>query len=263
MSHFAKPKIKKSELPPKTQWTVHDPHSKDISLRNELWKQPYLQFTTIDPGSKNLGLRIERRYHAGYYQPIVYIVYNVGITEEDELNCTVYKKLTTFLTQYLPLFMETHLFSVERQLPENYRAVRISQHIISFLMHHLMNAPLLPIIYELESKLKYRMLGAPTHLNHQTLKKVWGPAKAIEILTLENDTLSLNVINASKKKDDLGDVVLLRRVLELILGLVIFETTTFTIPTTKTEPRELTTFLQATPTIASSPAPLPPSLRII
>lgn len=256
MSHFAKPKIKKSEAPFKGPYVIHDFHTKDITQRNVLWTQPYLQMCAIDPGSKNLGLRIERRYHAGYYRPAVYLRIDVQITEEDETNCTVYKKLSNFLKQYLPFFMETHLFCIEKQLPENYQAVRISQHIISFLMDKLEDAPLLPIVYEVESKLKYRMLGAPNHLNQRTLKKVWGPAKAREILVAENDTLSIERLDGEKKKDDLGDIVLLRRVLELILGLVIFETTTFAIPTKKAEPAQLITFLQSAPVIM-------PQLRII
>jgi len=218
MSFFSKPKIKKSQAPPKSSYTIHDFHNKDIQERGTIWQgQDHFQICSIDPGAKNLGMRIERRYHKGTYEPLVYLRMDLQVTEEDEVNCTVYKKLSIFLRQYLPYFRETHLFVIERQLPENYRAVRISQHIITFLMHNLEDSKLLPLVYEVESKLKYRMLGAPTQLNQRALKKDWGPRKAREILETEKDLLSLNRLDSEKKKDDLGDTVLLRRVLELII----------------------------------------------
>lgn len=230
----SKLKLNKCEQPEKTSYTIHDPHSVPVTERALRWTQPYYQIVSIDPAATNLGLRIEKRHHNGLYEPLVFLrkdLKTIPMISDDDMTCYLYKALTMFLSQYLPFFRETHIFVIERQLPENYRAVRISQHIISFLTLHLADAPLLPIIYEVESRAKYTMLGAPSTLNNKTLKKVWGPEKAREILTEENDHQSLAAMDREAKKvDDLADTVLLRRVIELILRLPIPERVVLKVP---------------------------------
>lgn len=230
----SKLKLNKCEQPEKTGYTIHDPHTVPLTQRQERWVQPYYQIVSIDPAATNLGLRIERRYHSGVFEPLVFLRMNLKtlpMINEEDMTCYLYKSLTTFLDQYLPFLRETHLIVVERQLPENYRAVRISQHIISYLCFHLINAPLLPVIYEVESRAKYTMLGAPSTLNNKTLKKVWGPEKAREILQGEGDSKSLLVMEREGSKvDDLADTVLLRRVLELLLRLPIPESVVLKVP---------------------------------
>lgn len=230
----SKLKLNKCEQPEKTCYTIHDPHTIPVTERSRRWTQPYYQIVSIDPAASNLGLRIEKRHHSGFYEPIVFLredLRAIPLVSEDDMTCYLYKALTAFLTPYLPLFRETHIFVIERQLPENYRAVRISQHIISFLTLHLTDAPLLPVIYEVEARAKYTMLGAPSTLNNRTLKKVWGPEKAREILAAAGDHQSLAVMDREGKKvDDLADTVLLRRVVELILRLPIPERLVLKVP---------------------------------
>ena len=76
---------------------------------------------------------------------------------------------------------------IERQLPTNYRAVRISQHIISYFLFHFKNlTPSLPMIFEVDSKLKGKQLGFSKHLNERGLK-LWSVDYAKSLLVKRQD----------------------------------------------------------------------------
>lgn len=209
-------KLNKCEQPEKTSYTIHNPHSDRPPL-----EIPYYQITSIDPAAKNLGFRVERLHMDKRCEPLVFLRQDLQHLPSisDDMTCYLYRNLTEFLDQYLTELRESHLIVVERQLPENYRAVRISQHIISYLCLKLKDTPTRPLIFEVEARCKYTMLGAPSTLITRVLKKEWGPQKAREILLEGDDKISIATMNKIKKVDDLADTVLLRRVLELILHL--------------------------------------------
>lgn len=210
---FGRGKVPKSQQPEKTPYTIHNPHTRPLEER--VWNENYLQIISIDPSIKNLGFRIERRYFDGRIQPIALSRTTFGtnaITTETAPNGTaltvntLYRDVTTFFNTYNEYFPTTHILIMERQLPQNYKAVRISQHVLTEMMIRLANQPLLPLIVEVDSKLKSRQLGCPKGLNERQTK-LWLIEKALLLSQQRGDDFSHDLISRSRKKDDLADVI--------------------------------------------------------
>lgn len=194
----------KSERPDKTPYTVYYPHSTPHTSRK--WNQGYLQIVSIDPARKNYAMRIERRYDNGWITPVMFD--KVAIQQTHEVNDTTisqtYDNLTKFFNKYKALFNECHIIIFERQLPQNYQAVRIAQHTLSYFLITLCDMPLLPSIIEVDAKLKGRILGFQKGMD----LKQWAVNTAREILELRKDDFSLRVMDGFRsKQDDLADTV--------------------------------------------------------
>lgn len=207
-------KIPKSQKPPKTPYTSYNPHSRPLSERR--WNQGYYRVVSIDPSGrsgKNFGFRVEKRPGPGDYgfiTPDLFLRYSIPTinktAEDDCLNLT-YDFLTQFLDSNLTLFMESHIILIERQLPENYCAVRFAQHILTYFLVKLKDAPLLPLILEINSKLKLKELGIPSGLPKKEYKGRL-VEKAKELLTKRGDDEGVKLIIKSKcKPDDICDCV--------------------------------------------------------
>lgn len=198
-------KIKKSETPDKTLYTVYYPHSIDVSMRS--WTQDYYQIVSIDPNQKNYAIRIERRYKNGWITPLVFdkVTLNKSTIESDVTICDTYQHLTSILDKYVSYYDSCHFIIIKRQPPQDYRAVRISTHTISYFSIRLHNTPLLSSIIELDPKLK--ILGAPKGITEKQFK-AWMVEKARELLTLRQDTFSIKILNYfPTKQDDLSRTV--------------------------------------------------------
>lgn len=199
-----------SQLPDKNEFTVYDPHTIDKSKRS--WPE-VVKVISIDPGIRNLALRVESRGIRNSSYPIKTLVFEkLRITDEDrKLEGNVdqlFSLITDFLDKYITIFKDCHMLIIERQLPINYKAVRISQHIISYFIFHFKNLmPYLPIIYEVDPKLKGRELGASKHLNERGIKQ-WSVDYAKMLLVKRKDNEGLAIVNKNKaKSDDLCDCV--------------------------------------------------------
>jgi hypothetical protein len=105
-------------------------------------------------------------------------------------------------------YKEADLIIIERQMPYNYKAVRISQHVISYFIsfyrHLITNKDVL--IVEVDAKLKSKALCGPKGMTDRDVKK-WAIEKATELLEMRNDSVSLAILGKESKKDDLADVV--------------------------------------------------------
>ena len=166
-------KTPKLQAPDKNEYTVYNPHTIDLSKRET---GDVVKVISIDPGIRNLALRVETRGMTSNNHPIKTIVFEkLKITEEDRRlagnNDQLYFLMTQFLDKYREIFKTSDMLIIERQLPINYKAVRISQHIITyFLILFKDRMPLLPVVYEVDPKLKGRELGASKHLNERGIK---------------------------------------------------------------------------------------------
>lgn len=199
----------KCQMPDKNEFTAHFFHS--IDCNNRSWPD-VINIISIDPGIRNLAIRVESRGVRDNSFPIKTLVFDkLRISENDrklEENIDkLYFLVTNFLDQYLNIFKTCHMMIVERQLPMNLKAVRISQHIISYFMYHLKNIePSLPMIFEIDAKLKGRELGASTHLNERGIKQ-WSIDHCKMLLEKRKDEVAINILKKHKKKDDLSDCV--------------------------------------------------------
>ena len=195
-------KTPQGELPEKSLYSYHYPHSISSDKRN--WNQGFRQVISIDPGRKNYAFRIERRYDDGRIIPIVFDKTEIeSITTTDDVTVVdTYKVLTGFLDKYKQFYDDCHYVIIEKQMHFNYKAVRISQHTISYFSLVLFNKPLLPAIIEIDSKLKGKMLEAP---KGEDLKK-WAVLKAREMFEAREDQFSIGVLDYFRsKQDDLSD----------------------------------------------------------
>jgi hypothetical protein len=126
---------------------------------------------------------------------------------------TLYCEIIAFLDSYLELLQKCHYVLLERQLPNNYQSVRISQHTLTYLLLRLRDAKYLPILVEVHPSLKGKMLSAPKNTNSHGLKK-WAVSKAIDICEQRGEEYSANAIRkergakAQTKGDDLADTIL-------------------------------------------------------
>lgn len=198
-----------SQLPDKNEFTCYHPHS--VDLKNRKWPE-VIYVVSIDPGIRNLALRVESRGAFSSSYPIKTIVFDKLHIKEDDRKLVgnvdqLFFLITNFLDQYLEIFKKCHMMIIERQIPINYRAVRISQHVISYFMFHFKDLmPALPMIFEVDPKLKGRELGASKHLNEKGIKQ-WSVDFARSLLTKRQDYEGLNILNKTKKKDDHADTV--------------------------------------------------------
>lgn len=201
-------KMPKCQMPDKNEFTAHFFHSVDAKNRN--WPD-VINIISIDPGIRNLAIRVESRGLRDSNHPVKTLVFDkLRISENDrklEENIDkLYFLVNNFLDQYLEIFKSCHILIIERQLPMNLKAVRISQHIISYFMFHLKNIPSLPMIFEIDAKLKGRELGASTHLNERGIKQ-WSIDHCKELLEKRKDQVAIDILKKHKKKDDLSDCV--------------------------------------------------------
>ena len=207
-------KTPKTQQPYKSVYVAHNPHTVPITKRK--WPD-VIRIISIDPGVTHYAIRVEER-NIKQSGPIKTLLFDkVGLKKDDQklsedYVCPVYSYLTNYLDNHLELFKTCHMVIVEKQLPVNYRAVRCSQHTLSYFMIHLKNiTPNLAMFFEIIPKLKGRELGVPPNMNERGLK-LWAIEKAKELLTDRGDKVGMammtrKVNNRKEKKDDLADTV--------------------------------------------------------
>lgn len=195
-------------------YTIHNPHT-DVSRRD--WsKHQYIRAVSIDPGKTNFCIRIEDRplNKPGPIRPLVYERLSLAkstVPNEEQL----YTSLSNQLRTWIDLLIPAHLVIIERQLPDNYLLVRISQHLLTWFLEYLRDGPNLAVIIEVSGKLKVQAYGQ-TNLN-KTALKAWAGQAVMDLFQRRADTQSLAIITKSRKKDDLADVILqLEAICELL-----------------------------------------------
>jgi len=203
--------ISKSQQPEKTSFSTYLPHSTTVptNIKERKWSEDYYQVASIDPALKNCALRIERRYHSGKIITLVYEKTQFLAKSEETVPLNpIYSRVNNFLDIHLKELLCCHIVIMERQLPQNYKAVRVSQCILSYLLIKLKDAPLLPTIIEVDPKLKSRpsLLNCPKGLNEKQIKQ-WSVERAKELLKDRQDHNGLAILEKVKKADDLADTL--------------------------------------------------------
>jgi hypothetical protein len=158
----------------------------------------------------------------------VLMVENMDLTYECDrkkyLDPLIYLNMITEMDKYKKQFDECDVFLIERQMSfgkkkTNTMALKLGQHCYSYLlMKYLRNK----IIIDYPAYYKTQILGAPkkfgkipkTYKNGKTVeiqdnRKKWSVRISNDILQLRNDTNSLEIINDTKKRDDMCDCLLM------------------------------------------------------
>ena len=216
---FGNKKTPKHQEPDKCLYTIYHPFKASSEAR--AWAGDSYKFFSIDPSIKNFGLRTEIRSHDGknistvstsrtsLEPPCVRKPKNAPPVKEKaptSVVCDIYEKTDVLLNSEIENIRTSHFIIMERQIPRNYKAVRLSQHVLDFICEKVRDSPLMPIIIELDSKVKARYLGCPRGLNERQTK-LWLIEKAIQLLDWRGDKETANLIRTVKKKDDLADTV--------------------------------------------------------
>lgn len=206
---------KKAPTQVKAPYVIFNPHDGEFPLPSPpaaaaFYGRPdetYIQIMAIDPGIKNCGVRIERRWSSGYVETVMLARINFLVSEDMTPGDTIYyTNSIKILRNYLPIMELCQYIIIESQLPINYDMVRMSTHIISFLMMNLENKGCKPMICEVDAYFKSRILQAPSKMSKPELKK-WCREYALNLLQNRGDTQAHDMMIKAGKQDDMGDVV--------------------------------------------------------
>lgn len=188
---------------------------------------------SVDPAYLNIGVRIEIRYCTRlpivlYFDLIRLIpkkdppkVTRKKNKEKDTNEIKVKKKtrkiafdpqmwgrFTTHLHDMSDILDRVQIYVVESQVSKRSLVERSAQHFTSFIMTKYQNREPYPVIIELNSRLKGRILRMPDgSLPKKSQKKLASVATARSILTDRGDQFSLNILNQIDKQDDLTDAI--------------------------------------------------------
>lgn len=187
----------------KPPYTEFNPHTFEAPvMRNK-----NIIITSIDPGIVNCGIysssyHSEDRTHTSMY--LERLVFNTG----DNHYLESIKKLDE-IEKKIKLFSSSHYIVIESQMTVSYDNTRLCQHLITYMMTSLKNIGNRPIIIEITSQAKTKLLHCPKGLKKYQYKK-WCCEKAITLLKerdTEHEKKFFEKIEASKKKDDMSDAV--------------------------------------------------------
>lgn len=210
-------KIPKSQKPDNASLYLYTCHDKDVIDYNVFWgKQDYRQIITIDIGFTNLCLRISRRYiKPKKINVIAFEKTQVKIDNDEDGHRVLFNDLNQWFDRYRERYFETHVIIIEWQLPQNYKAVRISTFILTYFFLLLKNAPLLPLILEMRSTFKDDYFPVLKPLNQHARKNKCVEI-ALDLLKNQEDYTSIEVMsqkkNGKKKQDDYADTALMEEV---------------------------------------------------
>lgn len=192
-------RISKSQKPTSDLYNIFCGSVEDINDKD-------FTVMSVDPGIKNLALRVERRS-----QTISTLYFEKVNIKKDRVEGLMYEDfqfISDVLDKQRKLLEKCDLFVVERQLPQNYKAVRISQHIISYFICLVRSVKSNAVVLEINPKMKSKMLKAPPNLNENGVKK-WSVEVGVQLLKDRRDKEGLKYLNTVKTKwDDLTDTIL-------------------------------------------------------
>lgn len=168
------------------------------------WPEDHYLVVSCDPGIKNFAMRIEKRFKDG---KIIMISY--GKVDLNDTDCkSRYEILYDYLDTFKDKFIHAHMFIVERQLPKNFDACRISQHVLSYFVMISRESKIKnPVIMDISARNKGYQLGAPKKCKDYWLKK-WSVLRAAELFSIRQDAESFKLLQDLKKKDDIADTAI-------------------------------------------------------
>jgi len=204
--------VKKEKKP----YSEINPHSVEAPvMRNK-----NIIITSIDPGIVNCGIYVsayntENNTHKSIY--LQKLVFNTS----DNHYLDSFKQLED-LEEKFNLFSKSHYIVIESQMTVNYDLVRMGQHLISYFLTRLKDRGNRPLLIEINSQAKTKLLKCPVRGNKYEYKK-WCIQKAIDFLkerdNFEEEKNYLFALENKGKKDDMSDAVCqYYAFLEILLG---------------------------------------------
>ncbi len=186
----------------------------DTPKTRRRWNGDYIQILAIDPARINLALRVERRYLSGPKRGDIETI----LFFKKDFSKTTFVSIIEEFDQYKDIFLETHVFIIERQM-KKIEMLLIMQHLLTYFMVITKNSPLCPDIIEISAKVKGKQLGYDiTNSKNEKGKviKKWSSQLARKMLEEREDWYGLEVMDYwllkehtknKRKDDDLADTI--------------------------------------------------------
>lgn len=158
---------------------------------------------SFDIGKKHFGVFV----HDEATQRCLYAgLWKLG----DKMELKTQARLTALLNRLEPFFLSAKVVLVERQRSQNYMAVRLEQHVLSYLELRYPHA----VAVSVASDIKYRRLNGPLG-DEKSKRKKWAITTSCELLTphdphavhfiQELERLRLSERERELKADDVAD----------------------------------------------------------
>lgn len=178
------------------EYNIHTSNS-DVPDRD------YTQIISIDPAKKNFTIRIEKRYSTCV---VTHYFKRLDLSVDGYIESS-FDVLTNILNEIRDDILDSDLIFIEKQLPNNYLAVRIAQHALSYFLIVLKNNERRTRVFEVNSKTKNLVINPPKGTKAKEIKKL-SVVKAKEILDKRQDEVALDILVKNKRKqDDLCDTI--------------------------------------------------------
>ena len=147
------------------------------------------------------------------------VLVNIDLTSTENAEDNLYLTLTCVLDKYKEMWDKCSYFVIEQQVSfgtsHNVKALKLAQHCISYFMIYYGREKQV-IEYPAYNKTKLLGCAKDTCIKQgkesyksidKPQRKKWAVVKALSILKARGDHENEHVINQSKKKDDLSDVI--------------------------------------------------------
>jgi hypothetical protein len=203
MSKFAN--LKNSIVANENKYAVFNPHTLEpvVPHRNKIIG------VFIDPAIKTCALRVaEHDISTGNVRTMLQTLLDFRCRENDFATpgTSCFNNSSLILSNYEDYFRNSHYIILEHQCKKaNPNVVRMSQHLISFIMGVVRDTGLRPLIIEIDGRLKSSMLGLK-RMPKPELKKTTTKI-AVNILKERGEIELAEFLEKPGKKDDMGDTV--------------------------------------------------------
>lgn len=189
----------------RVRFTKHNPHdSNKVPIQNG--KNIFI--VSIDPGVKNCGIYIGMmNTETNEHKTIFLDCLRFASGKEGR-----YKRILKKLDEFKHIFERMHYVVIEEQVKPNYTAIKMAHFLIGYFMglFRSLDTKTKPVVIELSSKAKTRILDAPPNMTYPQRKK-WCWEKACLFLSSrknkEYEMPFLSHLTTSKKNDDMGDAI--------------------------------------------------------
>lgn len=169
------------------------------------WSKDHLVVCAFDPGKTNLGFGIEIWHSDGRIETRTSERFQ--FVDGPGLYAAMVKKFD----EHLEDIKLCHYIFLERQLKINYNALRIMQHILSYLSVRLLDSELQPYVFEVPPTIKSETIGEILYggklgkVTKPELKKM-SVECALILHDQRDDKYAKDRLNSERKKDDRADV---------------------------------------------------------
>lgn len=215
-------------------FVCHDPYDLEEVMKRDWGPEPR-NYLLIDPGASFFCARFEQRSIKesldkniqkvnGVYvttQRFIMINFNSKHERWNQHN-TLFGRVTKVLDQNFDLIENVHIIAIEKQVTQNFKMIRLGQHILSYFIVNSKKLKNKPLILEMDNQCKTREFNydPPKKLTKNQRKshvKKWAEQKSYDLLKERNDINGIRAVQNAAKQNDPADTVVMGEAIAKIL----------------------------------------------